>query len=281
MWRYVVAANDHGNVTSLSGGKNSHVSHQSDSHMTAGSSVLAMKEAQKRLLEVEVQTLSESLRLQRSFNSHLLAIREEERTIIAREIQDELGQMLASLKVNVSLIAEEYRDHSRLVSRVQAMEQLITTSIMTVQRISSQLRPVMLDILGITEALEWQSKEFEKKAGIKCKTIILLREKKVKSELASAVYRICEEALNNVIHHSGARTVRVILLERKSWLTLSVSDDGRGITDKEKNDGHSFGIAGMRGWAEAFGGRLRISGSPLRGTGVFARIPTGMQEGKI
>jgi signal transduction histidine kinase len=240
-----------------------------------------MKEAQKHLLEGEVQTLRESLRLQRSLNSHLLVIREEERTFIAREIQDELGQMLATLKMNVSLISEEYRDHARLVSRAKAMEQLITTSIKTVQRISSQLRPVMLDILGITEALEWLSKELEKKTGIKCKTIILLGEKKMKSEQASAVYRICEEALNNVIRHSGARTVQIVLLERKNWLTLSVSDDGRGITDKEKNDSHSFGIAGMRGWAEAFGGRLRILGSPIRGTGVFARIPTGMQEEKI
>jgi signal transduction histidine kinase len=201
-----------------------------------------------------------------------MALREKERKTIAREIHDELGQMLASLKMSVLLITEEYRDHAVLAARAIAMEQLITTSIMTVQRISSELRPVMLDILGITDALEWKSKDFEKKTGILCKTLILLKEKNVQPEIATAIYRICEEALNNVMLHSQAKNVQVDLVEKKGWLTLTVRDDGRGIDEKEKKNSCSLGIARMRGWAEAFGGKLRISRSPLSGTCLFARL---------
>lgn len=223
-------------------------------------------------------TLNESLRQQRELAAHLMAIREEERTTVAREIHDELGQMLASLQLNVSLITLEYHDHDQLVSRAKAMEQLIASSILTVQRISSGLRPVMLDLLGLADAIEWQAQEFTKLAGIACKTIILPAEMKVERNLATAIYRIFQEALNNVMRHSGATHVHVYLLGRKGWLTLSVRDDGRGISEKEKKDILSLGIAGMRERAEAFGGKLRIFGSPQHGTSLFARMPLAKKE---
>jgi hypothetical protein len=222
-------------------------------------------------------SVNDSLRMQRKLASHLMSAREEERTAVAREIHDELGQMLAALQLNVSLMAQEYRDHAQLVARTKEMENLITSSIMTVQRISSELRPVMLDILGLADAIEWQAKEFQKRSGIPCKTIILLAEKKQDRDISTALYRIFQEALSNVIRHSGATSVQVNLVERKGWLVLTVRDNGRGITEKEKKDVQSLGIAGMLERTETFGGRLRICGTPHQGTALFVRIPL---EGK-
>ncbi|GLI39382.1 PAS domain S-box protein [Geobacter hydrogenophilus] len=224
--------------------------------------------------------LVDSLKKQRRLSFHLMSAREEERTVVAREIHEELGQMLAALQLNVSLVTKEYLDHAKLVARTQAMEQLITSSIMTVNRISSELRPVMLDILGLADAIEWQAKEFEKKSGIRCKTTVLLTQKKVDRDVSTAVYRIVQEALSNVARHASADHVRVTLVEKIGRLTLSVSDNGRGITEREKNNPQSLGIAGMRERAEAFGGRLRICGSSRQGTTVIARISLA-REGDV
>jgi signal transduction histidine kinase len=222
--------------------------------------------------------LKNSLRQQRKLSAHLMTLREEERTTVSREIHEDLGQMLAALQLNVSLMALECHGQEQLVARTKVMEQLITSSIMTVQRISSELRPVMLDLLGLADAIEWQAEEFRKSSGIPCKTILLLAEKRVERGVSTAVFRIFQEAMTNAIRHSGATRVQVNLVERRGGLTLSVRDDGRGITEKEKKDLLSLGIAGMRGLAEAFGGKLKISGSPRLGTVLLARIPLAGKE---
>ncbi|KAB0670440.1 PAS domain S-box protein [Oryzomonas sagensis] len=224
------------------------------------------------------ETLKDSLMRQRILASHLVTIREEERASVAREIHDELGQMLASLQLNVSLIALEYRDHKQLVARAKQMEQLVSSSIMTVQRISAGLRPVMLDLLGLADAMEWQAQEFRKMSGIPCTINMQPMEKKLDRNLSTAIFRIFQEALTNVVRHSGATRIQADLAVRKGWLTLAVRDDGRGITEEEKKAHFSLGIAGMRERAEAFGGKLRICGSLHRGTILFARVPLGRKE---
>ena len=207
-----------------------------------------------------------------------MTLREEERTTVSREIHEDLGQMLAALQLNVSLLMLEYHEHMPLIARAKTMEKLINSSIVTVQRISSELRPVMLDILGLADAIEWHAEEFRKSSGIPCKTILLIEEKKVCLGVSTAVYRIFQEAMVNVNRHSGATRVQVGLVERKGWLTLSVRDDGHGITEKEKKELHSLGIAGMRERAEACGGKLRIYGSRHYGTALLARIPLAGKE---
>jgi signal transduction histidine kinase len=219
------------------------------------------------------EKLINSMKQQRKLAAHLMATHEEERTVVAHEIHEELGQMLAALQMNVALISMEYHEHAPLVARANMMEQLITSSLMAVQRISSELRPVMLDLLGLADAMEWKAQKFQQKTGIPCKTVIILAEKKVDRAISTAFYRIFQEALSNVIRHSGATLVQMNLMERKGWLTLSVRDDGRGIIEKEKTDLMSLGIAGIRGRTEDLGGKLRIFGSPQYGTALFARIP--------
>jgi signal transduction histidine kinase len=136
----------------------------------------------------------------------------------------------------------------------------------------------MLDQLGLADAIQWHAQEFQKRTGISCKIIILLAKKKMDHVITTAIYRILQESLNNVRQHSDATRVQVDLVERKGWLILSVSDNGRGITEREKKDYHSLGIAGMRERAAACGGKLRICGSPQHGTALFARLPVAGKE---
>lgn len=222
--------------------------------------------------------LSDLLSQQQKFAAHLMSSQEEERTAVAREMHEDLGQLLAALRMNVSLMTNEYGDHTRFVARAAAIEQLIAESIMKVQKISSDLRPVMLDLLGLADAMEWFSQKFQQKTGIFCKTTILLKEKRVDRELSTSVFRIFQEVLTNITRHSAATSVQVGLTDRKGCLVLLVRDDGRGISNKEKKNHLSFGIETMRQRAESFGGKLRIFGIQQRGTVLIARIPLTRKE---
>ncbi|WP_306533773.1 ATP-binding protein [Geobacter sp.] len=215
----------------------------------------------------------------RSLSGHLQRAREEERTAVSREIHDELGQVLATVQLGVSSLAEEYRDHQHLVKKITDMELLIAGAISTVQRISTQLRPSILDELGLAEAIEWQAREFEKRTGIGCSHDILLLETNFSRDLATAVFRIFQEALTNVIRHSGATRVRVSLEERNDRLVLIVTDNGRGITAEQVRDNGSLGITGMRERAFALGGRVRICRSLQAGTVVIVHIPINSSGG--
>jgi PAS domain S-box-containing protein len=211
-------------------------------------------------------------------SDRLMKVWEDERTAFAREIHDELGQMLAALQLNVSMIAMEYRDHERLVAKTAEMEKMLVTSINTVQRISSEMRPVMLDMLGLADAMEWQAKEFGKMSGIACHISMRLSKKKLDRDLSSVVFRLFKHALSNVMYHSGATRVQVDIVERKSCLTLSVRDDGRRIFQKEKKDIQSLGITRMQEQIDVLGGKLRVCDSPRYGAAVFARIPLAGKE---
>ena len=232
--------------------------------------LLAEEIYERTKVEEKLRRSQEQLR---ELSTHILNIREEERTAIAREIHDELGQVLAALKFDVSLLAANYQDHPRLVEKTRSMEQMISDSIKTVQRISSELRPVMLDELGLAEALEWQTDSFQQRTGIACKIIVLLMEKTVRRELATALFRIYQESLTNVLRHSGATQVDAILIEKKGRIVLAISDNGVGILEHQKNTPHSFGVIGMRERAYALGGKMKICGLPELGTLVIVRIP--------
>lgn len=227
--------------------------------------ITARKEAEK-----ELRASRERLR---SLTTHLQRAREEERIAVSREIHDELGQVLATVQLAVSSLAEQYQDHRHLTGKISEMEQLISGAIRSVQRISSQLRPSILDELGLAEAIAWQAADFQKRTGITCTPDILLLETDFSKDLATAVFRIFQEALTNVIRHSGATSVEVMLEERNGRIVLIVADNGRGITSDQVRDSKSLGITGMRERAYALGGRVRICRSPQQGTAVIAHIP--------
>jgi signal transduction histidine kinase len=136
----------------------------------------------------------------------------------------------------------------------------------------------MLDLLGLVATLEWKVQKFRKLSKIACKSVILLPEKEVDRTVSTAIFRIVQEALSNVEHHSGATLVELNLVEKKGVLMLSVRDNGRGIQANEKNGLFSLGIASIRERARSLGGKMRIFGSPLRGTALFVRIPLSGKE---
>ena len=226
--------------------------------------------AKRTRAEEELRASRERLR---SLSTHLQRAREEERTAISREIHDELGQVLATVQLGVSSLAEEYRDHGNLIGKIGGMEELISGAIKTVQRISTRLRPAILDELGLAEAIDWQAAEFRKRTGIACTPEILLLETNYSRDVATAVFRIFQEALTNVMRHAGASTVEVTLAERNGRIILIVRDNGRGVTREQMRDSASLGITGMRERAYALGGRVRFCSSPRRGTAVIAHIP--------
>lgn len=224
----------------------------------------------KRAME-EVQDSREQLR---NLFAHLQVAREEERTAIAREIHDELGQVLATLQLDVSWLVGELReDQGALVEKAGAMSGLITNTVKTVQRISSELRPVMLDELGLADAMDWQAKEFQKRSGISCDFAVELESNDIDRCISSALYRIFQEALTNVLRHAGATRVEGHLAEKRGRIVLMVRDNGCGITRHQISDPHSIGLTGMQERVRMLGGRARILGVDRKGTAIVVQIP--------
>ncbi len=220
----------------------------------------------------EADELRASRERLRALSDHLQRAREEERRAIGREIHDELGQVLATVQLGVSSLAEEYQHHP-LNEKIVNLEQLLARSIGTVRKISSQLRPTILDELGLADAIEWQVSEFTKHTGLRCSHHVLLQGCTFNKDVATAIFRICQEALTNVIRHSGATHVDIVLEERNERIILLVRDNGRGITPEQLDGQKSLGIIGMRERAYMLGGRVKIRNWKEGGTVVFARIP--------
>ena len=207
---------------------------------------------------------------------HSEQVKEQERARIAREIHDDLGGNLTAIKMALSMLAARLPgDQPALLEKANYLDDLVDRSIEAVHRISLDLRPTMLD-LGIVAALEWQAREFEKQTGIACvfryprtaddeerEPEIALDE-----DHATALFRIFQEALTNIAKHAGATRVRVTLHRRRAHLTLTICDNGRGISSADRLKPHSFGLRGMSERAKALGGTMTLSAAPGGGTMV-------------
>lgn len=229
--------------------------------------------------EAEAASLRNQQQL-RELTAHLESLREQERTTIAREIHDELGQALTALKIDLSnlprLLAEV---PPAMGDKTRSMAALIDTTIEAVRRIATQLRPGILDHLGLGAAIEWQAGEFEKRTGIPCRAVCEPEEMVVDAQRSTAVFRLFQEALTNVARHAGARRVEVRLTAEPEALTLVLRDDGRGIRPEEVAGTRSLGLLGMRERAKSFGGWLEVEGVAGQGTTVTARIPLAQGDG--
>jgi signal transduction histidine kinase len=208
----------------------------------------------------------------------LQEVREEERTQIAREIHDELGGALTGLKIDFSLLTraalkiENETVRTSLLDGMDSMMKFIDATIQTVRRIAMELRPGVLDDLGLVAALEWQIKDFEKRTGIHSEWISSVEHIDIDADLSTALFRIFQEALTNVARHSGATEVRVCLREDVDSFILEVEDNGKGIEKKKALSSKSLGLLGMRERAQIFGGRVTVTGTPGRGTKVTVEI---------
>jgi PAS domain S-box-containing protein len=221
--------------------------------------------------EEELKSSREQLR---NLSAYLQTVREEEGKHIAREIHDELGQALTALKMDISwLINKLPNDQKPLIEKTKSMSKLTDTTIQTVQRILTELRPGLLDDLGLAAAIEWQAEEFQKRTGIKCEVTLDPDEIIIDQDRSTAIFRIFQEALTNVSRHANATKVKVNLKKKAEKLILKVKDDGRGITEKQISDPKSFGLIGIRERVHLFGGEFKISGIRDKGTTVTVGIP--------
>jgi signal transduction histidine kinase len=226
---------------------------------------------ERKKTETELRTSREQLR---HFSWRLQAAREEERKRIAREIHDELGQVLATLALEISdLEGDLPLDPGKLRRKLAGMSRMTASTIKTVQRVSADLRPIMLDDLGLAAAVQWQVGEFRKRSGIACDLRIELDHQVPDRERATALFRILQEALTNILRHAQATRVSVRLIESESRLMLQVGDNGRGITRDEIAHRHSLGLLGIRERIVFFGGEVRFRGLPGLGTSVKVTIP--------
>jgi signal transduction histidine kinase len=216
----------------------------------------------------------ENERTLKALSDRLLVVQEQERTRIAREIHDDLGQALTALKMDVIGLMERTNDTSPAGGAIR--ERVLMTldaTVKSVQRIASELRPSILDDLGLATAVESEARSFEERTGIECEVSLPEEAGRVSSVVGTAVYRIIQEALTNVARHSNAARVELRVRFRDSDVLVEVRDDGRGITSQEVGSARSLGLIGIRERAELVGGTARFEGIAGRGTIVSIRIP--------
>jgi len=210
----------------------------------------------------------------RNLSIYLQTVREEERTRIAREIHDELGQVLTALKMDLSWLGNRLsKDQQSLFEKTKSMSELIDMTIQTIKKISSELRPSLLDDLGLAAAIEWQTEEFQKRTGIECKVALNSEDTVLNPDLSTTIFRIFQETLTNIARHANATKVKAGLKENAGKIILGVKDNGKGITRKQISDHKSLGLIGIRERARFWGGKVKISGIRDKGTTVTVSIP--------
>jgi two-component system sensor histidine kinase UhpB len=229
-------------------------------------------------LEAEVGKRTEELIEKNARLRHLSAymhdVREQERATIAREIHDELGQWLTALKMDLAL-SQRYitKDIDRASRKLKDMTHVVDSTIGSVQRLVSELRPTVLDNLGLVPALEWYLQEFEKRYHIPARMEIESDETDFSDQTAIAIYRIFQECLSNIARHAGATEVVMQISQDGDTWKLTVADNGIGLPPEKLQEDRSFGLMGMQERAEACGGSVDFVTAPGQGTKITLYIP--------
>jgi PAS domain S-box-containing protein len=223
------------------------------------------KQAEKRLRQ--------SRRQLRALTNYQQTAIENERAHIARELHDQFGQLLAGLKMDLSWLARHLEANSERQERFQSMNGLIDEAIDVTRRIASELRPGLLDDLGLFPALEWLISEFERRSDISCTLSLPPEEPDLESDLNTALFRIFQECLTNVSRHAQASRVEARLTVSNDELQMELTDNGRGISKSESQHVNSFGLLGMQERVAQWGGTLQITGKEGKGTTVMVKIP--------
>jgi len=220
------------------------------------------------------EKLKQSYNEVRRLTNHLQNIREEERTHIAREIHDELGQQLTVLKMDASWLNKKLSSSDEATKeKLKGLFEVLDSTVKTVRRISSELRPSLLDDLGLTAAIEWHLKEFEKRSGIQTNFLADESDLSLPDEMKTGLYRILQESLTNVARHAEAKKVNVSLRRKNDELVLSIEDDGRGFDKFEAAGKKTLGVLGMEERSEMMGGNYQINSQPGKGTIVTVSVP--------
>src|SRR5215203_1301346 len=224
----------------------------------------------RRAAELEILRSRQELR---DLTARLQLVREEERTCHARELHDELGQSLTSLKIDLAWLKPRVAGRAALSERVQSIIVRIDGAMDTVRRIATDLRPSVLDDLGLVAAVEWQAQEFERSTGVTVQLEVRANQRELNDVCATTTFRILQETLTNVARHAHATRVSIALHVDQEELKLEVRDNGRGISEGEITSPRSLGLVGSRERAIGCGGELVVRGVRNQGTLVSLRIP--------
>lgn len=239
-------------------------------HLNGTMAIIADITEHKRA-EGQLKTSQQQLR---DLSMRLQSLQEEERAKIAREIHDELGQSLTALKLDLSWINQRLlKEQDKLHQKIEKMSLLIDDTIQIVRRISTELRPTILDDLGLVAATDWAVREFQSRTETECNLIIEPEDISLNTACATTVFRILQEALTNVARHTTATKVDISLKKKQHNLFLKVKDNGRGITDAEILDAKSLGLIGIKERARIWNGEVYIKGVVGEGTTITVKIP--------
>jgi PAS domain S-box-containing protein len=213
----------------------------------------------------------------RRLSGRIMASQEKERAAIARELHDELGQVLTALRMDAVWMQERLKDSDpKIVERALTMCDLIDKTIKDIRSIAIRLRPGVLDDLGLVDALEWLTSDFENRSGITC-VFEHANVPELHETVATAAYRICQEAITNVARYAEASRVSVVLKAEKNILSLSVRDDGKGLDTSDLAGFEGVGIAGMRERAMLAGGNLEVMSDRGKGCHVLFKVPISQE----
>ncbi len=215
----------------------------------------------------------------RNLASHLIGVREEERRRVARDIHDDLGQRLTAMSLGLHWIADRVAaDPETLRSEIEELIETNRDTISAVQGLAAQLRPHLLDDLGIGAALDWLVGDIGKRGGTRISVSCELGERGLDPDIAITLFRIVQESLGNVLRHASAKEATVRILSTGELLSLSITDDGVGISDMQRSNPGSFGIIGMKERVQLHGGSFSVLASPTGGTVVSVAIPLSARE---
>lgn len=235
---------------------------------------------EKKMSEEELKKSHEQIKKSREqlrrLSSHLQSISEEDRKVLAREVHDELGQSLTALKIDLSLIKNKVPGE---ISSIEKMIRLVERTLRSTKRIVKELRPELLNELGLAAAIEAYLTDFQNRSGIKCQVLSRYQEEDLKSNISITLFRIVQEALTNVLRHSGASQLRVQLYKKSTHLILKISDNGKGIDKNNIGSANSVGIIGMRERVNLLSGNFMIKGMRGIGTAISISIPLNGQKG--
>jgi PAS domain S-box-containing protein len=221
-------------------------------------------------------TMRQQQRELRELSARVQEAREEEKTRIARELHDELGQLLTALKMDLAWLRERLPAHEReLAARAAGMSALLDRTVSSSRRIASDLRPLMLDDLGLADAAQWLVEDFGKHSGIRLELRAAQGEalESLSKGAATAVYRAIQESLTNIARHSGAKNAWIVMAQENGSLYVEIEDDGRGIGADDMAKASSLGLKGMRERVAYYGGSLEVGPAPRGGTRLRLRVP--------
>jgi two-component system sensor histidine kinase UhpB len=239
----------------------------------AGTVGIARNITERKKIEQQLENSEKKLR---DLTRHLQNIIEQERANIAREMHDELGQLITAMKMDIVWMKNQLPEEQKnLVEKLQSMADLTDTTINTVKRMSAELRPGVLDDLGLIAAMEWHINDFQKRTGIQCNWNFESGDIIVDEDRTTAVYRILQESLTNIVRHARASRVRIDLKKVENTIRLRITDNGIGITPEKISDPGSYGLIGINERTISFGGEMKITGKKGKGTTVLITIPLG------